>query len=827
MKKKHYKIFMVAALAIVSHNSSLSKDISGTNNLDEILIAEECLVVNGSLWSAEGGSIKIQGEGNVTINSIKGPALGFSADIEANELNINAMSSSANGIEAGYGKNVTLDVSKITVNSDNNGIYAHSNEGGAGNVYINNVNSLTINAKGQGIDNKAVNGKVIITGAEEGTSEVNISSTSEAGTTSAQSAVQVSRSNGLVSITADKIKISSEGLNEKSHGLSIINRGTNGEINLQGSDITINSINGIGISTESLNSNILVNGKNVNITSENGDGISSTGKKSSVTISGSDTIEIFASRNAVFADSNAVININKNEEKGTVIIKGDIVSEGTSKINIDLVSETSSLTGKITTNETILLSSEAAETNVTLSNGAIWNNTGNSNVTNLESNNGIVNLEHASEHQTVTINKLNGNGSTFIMDVSSDDIDQNNGKTDFLDIKTVDNPQKHYILIGGNSINGLTHHNFADEAILIADADKNINFEGKAFTELGNVYDYTPILDTNLRAEGENGNNWYITGIKNEKSQEVEAIEDFSGIRYMDVAMARLELDTLHKRLGDIRNYNTDEGVWIRTSGGKMKHDDLSNKYGMVQVGYDESESDEKGRWFTGLGFHYRHSDLDFDNGDGKGNSYGISLYKSWISKDNQYLDLIGKYSFIDNKLDTHNINNENVNGKYKTWAGTLGTEYGRRFYTDDKKWYLQPNAQMTYTHLYGKNYSTNSGLRVYQDNINSFIGRLGAYAGYELDRSNHFLKFSFLREFDGDYNIKVKGKDGQIKDHKKGKDNWVELGIGGDFQVGKTDDFSIYYEIERTFGADYELKLQGTLGFRYSFNSIDDIINK
>ena len=70
-----------------------------------------------------------------------------------------------------------------------------------------------------------------------------------------------------------------------------------------------------------------------------------------------------------------------------------------------------------------------------------------------------------------------------------------------------------------------------------------------------------------------------------------------------------------------------------------------------------------------------------------------------------------------------------------------------------------------------------------------------------------------------GESNVTMTGKDGKVNRSTSNGDTWLEVGIGGDFAVGKTESTTIYYELEKTFKSDFDLKLQATVGFRYTFN--------
>lgn len=539
---------------------------------------------------------------------------------------------------------------------------------------------------------------------------------------------------------------------------------------------------------------------------------------------------ITSSRNAAKVTTGGKININKNNETYSNTIKGNLWAESSGIINVNLNGKSSYLTGY-----TWLGNSYDGFVNLGLSSNALWNNTEDSAVSDFKLNSGIVDMSYAENHQLIEIKNLSGNNGTFIMDISTDDINQENNETDFLNIKNADQPQKHFIKIGSSSINELNNYDFdnknSDSAIWIADTNTNIIFEGEEFESIENIYNYTLELDKNLRPginNSNNGDNWYITGIERKENEVAETIEDDMTLYYMNAAMARIEMDTLHKRLGDIRNYDTEEGVWARALSGQMEYDKsgyFKNDYTMVQAGYDKSRASENGIWFTGFGFHHRKGKTDFRNGDGENRSLGLSLYKSWAGYNGQYFDIIGKYSHIDNNYKSFNKINEKMEADYNTWSGSLGFEYGKKKWSSDKKWYIQPNVQLNYTYVDGQSYTTSSLVRAEQKNINSLIGKAGIYAGHEFERSSHFVKASFLHEFMGDYGVDIKGKDAELRKRVDGKDSWFEIGIGGDFKIGKTDSLNVYYEIERTYGSDFETNWQASVGLRYRFNKLSDLL--
>ena len=560
------------------------------------------------------------------------------------------------------------------------------------------------------------------------------------------------------------------------------------------------------------------------------------GKNGEISVEGNTHIEAKSAKGkayAIYAQHDGIIKVNESNSENKVTIIGDIKS-GNYKTGgqaiVNLNGELSFLKGNVDIYS--LGTKENGSTKLGIYNNATWYNEGNSRVTDFNFNKGITDMTYEAEHQTIEVDKMNGNGGTFIMDISTEDIDQSGKKTDFLKIKESEQGRTHYIGIGKTSLDGLKNYDFdnsnPDKAIWFADTDKNVTFEGKEFSSLANIYNYTLELDTNMRDTdtSANGTNWYITGVDKKENEVPQTVIDDISFLY-EAAISRLELDTLHKRMGEIRNYENAQGVWFRTSTGELKSDvsdsSFENDYYMLQVGYDKKKVSDKGDWFTGFAVSRRENDIDFRNGDGESENIGLSLYKSFAGKDNTYFDLIGKYTNFDIEYRVHS-NSSEMKADYDTWSGTLSVEYGKKYTNRDDKWYVTPHAQLNYTYVNGEDYRTSTDVKVEQDNIDSLIGRIGIYAGKDFEKSSHYLKASVLSEFMGDYGATIKGADASLTKEIDGKDTWTEVGIGGNFQVGNSGTTHIYYDVERTFGSRFETQWQGTLGFRISFDKLSDL---
>lgn len=416
----------------------------------------------------------------------------------------------------------------------------------------------------------------------------------------------------------------------------------------------------------------------------------------------------------------------------------------------------------------------------------------------------------------MTIENISGNNGRIIMDISGNDLE-----TDFLQLNSADKKQNHILDVSDNSIPLLTSYDFNNGAIHFAnDKSGEVTFEGGNVSNISNVFNY------NVKVEnGTNGNkeDWFVTGIeKTEIGETTKTIIDSAAFLY-NSAVARMEVDSIHKRLGEIRNYEKNNGVWVRLLSGEMEYDKSSinrfkNDYNMLQVGYDRKHNLEGSKIFTGFAVSKRNSNIDFrDNGKGDSENIGFSLYASYVGDTDTYIDLIGKFSHIDTSYKTYNFFNNEIQeskGDYKTWAKTLSIEVGKKI--DYNSYFLMPKIQLNYTYVSNLDYTTNGGIKVEQNSIHSLIGKTGINIGKIFEKSSHFMKFDILGEVNGDYRVNAKGKDTTYTKKVNGNDSWIEVGLGGDFKISETT--NIYYEITKSLGSDYETNWEGTIGFRINF---------
>ena len=559
-----------------------------------------------------------------------------------------------------------------------------------------------------------------------------------------------------------------------------------------------------------------------------------------------------ASKNdAVTAKRGAEVNINLDGGKtvqllGNLDVKGyDAGEDKGGTINVWLDTADSYWHGEEVRFDSVKdkFDAEKAQLNVTLANGAQWlpdkEVTSISKITLKE--NGIINLHGINEHvhydngftKDLTIGNLTTDGGIFRMDVNAEaaGADGRNG-SDFVSIQNgVGTAYVQPVFEDKNDLSKITRQN----AVWFSDAAEGIEFKPYLKVEeieKGFLYDYKPIVDKNVKdtdkKNNKYGNNWYLVGIAAQNTPTTETAIGAATVDYA-TATARLEIDSLNKRLGELRNYDTAEkGAWVRFKGGEMRGSDdtyFKNKYRFYQIGYDAKENtneEEDGRWHKGFAIHYTDGESSYLNGKGENDSRGISLYAGWEGNKGHYADYVLKYSHLHNDFTAYGIDGT-ADGDFSNYAISASAEYGRKNLMKHD-WIFEPQAQLVYTYLSGADYITSNNISVDMDSTNSLIGRAGFRIGREYDqdipekRSKWYLKADILHEFCGDRNINMLSADGSQTLYKdiNGHDTWLVWGFGGDIALDKDSYF--YCDFERSAGGDINTKWQANIGLRWEW---------
>ena len=487
-----------------------------------------------------------------------------------------------------------------------------------------------------------------------------------------------------------------------------------------------------------------------------------------------------------------------------VVITGDIDlktrTDNTQAVNIVLEGKDSSFTGTINTKiieaptRTVAFFTAQPQnlngTNLSIRNGATFKATGDSSLTNIDADGGVIDV---GEHK-VRIDNLNtGNGGTTVNTTSVKDkqIEIGNNTGD-----------------GAIAVNAdLTHGSFSgtDEELRAALnnmiwADKNSSTKDATIKATGLVSDMTVNKDLSDKT---------ISSVQTTASDVVLSLTDIASNQML---AWRAQISDVSKRMGDLRTYDTMSGGWVRMFGSRSEYGDrnMDNKSTTIQVGTDRRVA---GNGYVGLMAHYSEGDGDLVNGSTEDKAHGFGIYGGWMADDGQFVDVILKRTRMDTDYKLKYTTGTESNGNFHTWGTSLAMEYGWRLACDKTPFWIEPQAEVTYGHLEGVDYTTSAGVKAHQKGMDSLVGRLGLSVGYTKDANTVYAKASVAHEFEGESSATMRSGQSLTLEQDIGG-TWGEVAVGGTVRLNKS--IAAYGEFQTTFGSPVETPYQWNVGVRY-----------
>ena len=475
---------------------------------------------------------------------------------------------------------------------------------------------------------------------------------------------------------------------------------------------------------------------------------------------------------------------------------------------------------------------ETPHINIALKNGAVWNVTGDSTLTNL-ANDAFVNLSDANRTGTgLTAQTLSGTG-TIAMDLdwtSNGGAKEKTANSDYLTV--TDSATGTQALVSDKAAMHLDAMGVDDRLYFATLANSDAVFTSpitQRNVQKGHLYDYIIGIDSETttdttdaveavadRAAADTTTDWFFGTVGYTESLVVETGRINSQILYDLVT----DVDTLNKRMGDVRNMNTNpDGWWARTTYTHQDRDSYSGHSNRFELGKDFVTSRDDGSVVhQGAVFTYLRSSDSFDNGNGKYKRYSGALYHTWLGNDGRYVDVVGRMGKVMGNSHTFLINGTQSDSSFGTWYQQASVETGKTYDLDDG-WYFEPQAQLQYTHMNSKSYTSSDGINHDLDSVNSFIGRLGFRLGQRInDKASWYVKGDILHEFSGDGGIMLTSSNGleRIDYNRDGKDTWYDLGAGLTAELSPAS--SLWFEFERKFSGTYSNDWEFNGGISWKF---------
>ena len=503
---------------------------------------------------------------------------------------------------------------------------------------------------------------------------------------------------------------------------------------------------------------------------------------------------------AILSEHTSAINVNHGTTND-VVINGDILTFGNSTVNLNLNTINSEINGAIYKGST-------NGTNLTLANGAEWNvgSNYNSSITNLDMNGGIIN-QNTSKY--IDIENYSGSGDINFTAENTD----NDGVLDFANtgdvtIESAEAGSSVNLGVINNTINTLDSEKAEENLNAIAQklTYKGNNLSGKVTVKEGLI---TPEVSGDLLFDS-NRNRGYVANVKQNSS--TTTIDNIKNIAATAIVAWRQEDSTLSQRLGELRESDGGQGIWVRMSRGEFEYDgEYKNQYNFFQMGYDWAA----GSWHYGVAVSHNDGQTTYTHGDGENRSTSLSLYGTWLGDKGHYADIVLKQGRLSNDFDIY-TEAGHTSGDYDAWGTSLSGEYGMKVDLDGG-WYVTPQAQLTLMRIGGEDYTTNNGIKVNQDSLESAVGRVGFEVGKRIsDSGSIYAKASLLHDFAGsaDTYLSLNGLTNSY--HQDIGDTWCEAGIG--FNYKTSENSYVYADVVKTFGGDVETPWQWNAGMRWTF---------
>ncbi len=593
------------------------------------------------------------------------------------------------------------------------------------------------------------------------------------------------------------------------------------------------------VKTPDNGTHLTISAENITIDTPNGSGLR-VFSNSKLDVEGNLVIN---AKDAIDTRGNSIINVNTSGKYSTVL-NGDIVFETpnvkdgdshlsgsiiNSTVNVGLTGENSSWTGRAYQSfpgneDSVNLDGNddfygnVENFTVNISDGARWEMTGNSlantvkvknggavtvhenvAVANLEMvnlDNGILNLE-GSSNQTVTVSTLSGSGDLNVKATTED------GKTlvtPKLAVNGVDPDEAPNLKV---TATGITADQIVDADSAMKSLSDGLDLNGVNTVQTITEGDVNGAISQVIDAKG---NAQAVTVSKNTK------LDAFGSVAALNAVAWRHELNSVSKRMGELRDAPEGVGAWARLYGSEMEYGDqnIESQNTTIQIGSDY----KFGQWTVGATVGYTDGESDYDRGSSDNEAWNFGVYGTWFAENGQYVDLIAKYSRLsqDFKLDT-------MKGDYDNNAFVISAEYGWHLPVMEIG-FIEPQVELTYGRIMGEDFTTSNGVEIEQDDFDSFIGRLGVRAGIKCpgDWGTVYARASVVHDFDGEFDATARSlKTSATADiYEDLGGTWGEFGIGAN--INFTKNTYMYVDAEITSGGEVDENYRWNIGVRHNF---------
>ena len=301
---------------------------------------------------------------------------------------------------------------------------------------------------------------------------------------------------------------------------------------------------------------------------------------------------------------------------------------------------------------------------------------------------------------------------------------------------------------------------------------------------------------------------WTISNVQETKNDKLDA---FSSVTALSALTLRHEMNSLSKRMGELRDAPAGVGAWVRGYGSEMEYGSqhVTEKNNSIQVGSDYTVGD----WKVGAAFTYTDGESSYDHGSADHKGYGLAVYGTWFVPCGAYVDLMAKYNRLDNDFALNGMN-----GSYDANAYGVSAETGYRFNFMGGGVYVEPQVGIAYSRMTGETFTASNGVTIEQDDYDSLIGRVGVRTGFKFpkDKGTIYARISGVYDFQGEVNGTATKEVARNTIEEDLGGAWLEMGVGANFNWTKNT--YTYIDFERTNGGEVKENYRWNVGVRHNF---------
>lgn len=311
------------------------------------------------------------------------------------------------------------------------------------------------------------------------------------------------------------------------------------------------------------------------------------------------------------------------------------------------------------------------------------------------------------------------------------------------------------------------------------------------------------------------------------------------GTSYGQYLAWRSDLTDLRHRLGEVR-YGSQTGAWAKGIYDRERGDGVEGsgfKQETYGIHFGADTQLENKNWLVGASLRFSHSDQKsvstIGNGEGDLDAYSAKVYASYVNKTGLYADFVATMGIFNQDISGRtNQNDGRVKADYKTYGYGVSAETGYHLplgegfssvHQSNNYWFIEPQVQLAYYRIDGKDWRTSTGMHVSQDNVDSLIGRAGVVVGQtinfggEEDSQSRYLQLSaragVIHEFMGKQDVEL-NKIYNFEADLGGTSYYY--GLEADWQFARNQ--RVYVNLDREEGSDYTKDISLRFGYRFSF---------